>query len=98
MRVLRDTSRDFLRNTKGALKKSRKKLQTNTKNIASESKISSATKNVFLRNVGGGFDCAPRPGGAKEGFSWFGCVWAATALGRVGLEGAGEPGRVGWEG
>ena len=53
---------------------------------------------MFLRNVGGGFDCAPRPGGAKEGFSWFGCVWAATALGRVGLEGAGEPGRVGWEG
>ena len=35
--------------------------------------------------------CAPRPGGAKEGFSWFGRVWAATALGRVGLEGSGRP-------
>ena len=40
----------------------------------------------------------PRPGGAKDNFSWFGRVWAATALGRVGLEGAGEPVRVGWEG
>ena len=53
---------------------------------------------LVLKESMGFFMCAPRPGGAKEGFSWCGRVWAATVLGRVGLEGAGELGRVGWEG
>ena len=86
----------FAKAHKGGFNKNDKKnVLKKTKNIASKTKKSSAKKNVFLRNAGGGFRRMP-PMRQKGVFYFVWVVWAVTTPGRVGLQRSGRRESVGW--